>query len=487
MDDLAQAQAVEYRRKWHVMATVGTGILIATLDGSIVNVALPTLVREFNSNFPTVQWVVLAYLLTLATLMLSVGRLGDMVGKKGLYGTGFAIFTVGSACCGWAPSISWLIAFRVLQAIGATMMTSLGMAIVTEAFPPSQRGMALGISGSIVSIGTISGPVLGGILIDALSWHWIFFVNLPIGILGIFLVSLFVPKLQPQKDQRFDGLGAILLFLSVLSFLLALTFGQQIGFSEIRILLLFCGWVLFLFLFLIQERIKDQPMIDLRFFKNPRFSIGLISGFGVFIALAGTTILMPFYLENVLGFEPKSVGLLMATVPGLLGIFAPISGFLSDRVGSRPITLLGLLVLLLGYSAVSTLNSKTSILGYVLRFLPIGIGMGIFQSPNNSAIMGSMTSTRLGVASGMLALTRTLGQTTGIALLGAIWASRLHYYQQVGLSVDAQLNSRVVQVTALRDTFIYVVILIFITLLVVLVGALLERNSIKSHQNPSYT
>ncbi len=177
----------------------------------------------------------------------------------------------------------------------------------------------------------------------------------------------------------------------------------------------------------------------------------------------------------------------MATVPGLLGIFAPIAGFLSDRVGSRPITLLGLLVLLLGYSAVSTLNSRTSILGYVLRFLPIGIGMGIFQSPNNSAIMGSVTSTRLGVASGMLALTRTLGQTTGIALLGAIWASRLHYYQYVGLSDGAQLNSGVVQVTALRDTIIYVVILIFITLLVVLGGALRERNSKKSHQNPSYT
>jgi EmrB/QacA subfamily drug resistance transporter len=367
------------------------------------------------------------------------------------------------------------------------MMTSLGMAIVTEAFPSFQRGMALGISGSMVSIGTISGPVLGGILIDSLSWHWIFFVNLPIGIVGLLMVFLFIPRLKPQRGQRFDGIGAILLFLSVLCFLLALTIGQQIGFLEVQILLLFCGWILFLSLFIIQEHIKDQPMIDLRFFQDARFSIGLISGFGVFIALAGTTILMPFYLENVLGFDPRSVGLLMATVPALLGFIAPLSGFLSDRVGSRPITLLGLLVLLLGYTAVSTLNDKTSVTGIILRFLPIGIGMGIFQSPNNSSIMGSVTPTRLGVGSGMLALTRTLGQTTGIALLGAIWASRLGYYGQPGPAGGAGPNSGAAQVMSLRDTFIAVVALIFITLLVVLWGALRERKSMRSSRNPSYT
>jgi len=173
-----QEPSVDYSRKWHVMAAVAMGVFLATIDGSIVNVALPTLTRAFGAEFAVVQWVVLAYLLTVTTLMLSVGRLGDMAGKKPVYASGFVIFTLGSVLCGLSPGVYWLIGFRVLQAIGAAMMMALGMAIVTEAFPPAERGKALGISGSMVSIGIVVGPVLGGLLIGALSWHWIFFVNL---------------------------------------------------------------------------------------------------------------------------------------------------------------------------------------------------------------------------------------------------------------------------------------------------------------------
>ena len=178
--------SIDYSRKWYVMAAVAMGIFLATIDASIVNVALPTLVRELSTEFTLVRWVVLVYLLTVTTLILNMGRLGDMVGKKPVYAAGFIIFTIGSALCGIAPTVYWLIGFRVLQAIGAAMMMALGVAIVTEAFPPSERGRALGLAGSIVSIGIVVGPVLGGLIIDALSWHWIFYVNLPVGILGSF-------------------------------------------------------------------------------------------------------------------------------------------------------------------------------------------------------------------------------------------------------------------------------------------------------------
>ena len=301
------------------------------------------------------------------------------------------------------------------------------------------------------------------------------------------MVLRFVPNLKPQKGQHFDIYGAVFLFLSVLSLLLALTFGQQKGFLNLGILLLFTGWILFLLLFYFIEKTAAQPMIDLALFKNMTFSVGLISGLAVFIAISGTTILMPFYLEDVLGFSPKSVGLLMTTVPGLMGVIAPLSGSLSDRFGSRPMTLAGLLILFFGYCAVSTLNRDTTVMGYVLRFLPIGIGMGMFQSPNNSAIMGSAPSKRLGVASGMLALTRTLGQTTGIALLSALWASRSLYYEQLQVANDMAMNSAFGKIRALQETFVVVVLLFMIIISIVVWSIFRERKLHAANRNTSYT
>ena len=472
-----QQQPVDYSRKWYVMAAVAMGLFLGTIDGSIVNVALPTLVRAFDTQFAVVQWVVLAYLLTITTLMLSVGRLGDMIGKKPLYATGFVVFTLGSVLCGLAPSVYWLIGFRVLQAIGAAMLMALGMAIVTEAFPPSERGRALGISGTMVSVGIVVGPVLGGLLIGALSWHWIFFVNLPVGIVGTWMVIRFVPVLKPAGGQRFDLVGALTLFLCLMALLMALTLGQQVGFAETIVLALFAASLVLLALFLAIERRIRYPMIDLRLFRDRLFNINLVTGFVIFVCMSGTIILMPFYLENVLGYTPRSVGLLLAIVPIALGITAPISGSLSDRFGPRPIIVGGLLMLLLGFSAVSTLSTGTTALGYVLRFLPIGIGIGTFQSPNNSAVMGAVPRSRLGIASGLLSLTRTLGQTTGIAALGALWATRVLRRAGGTLPAGATSAPAAAQVAGLNDTFAIVVILIALALALAIWGLVQERRS----------
>ncbi len=360
----------DFSNKWYVMSAVGMGIFLGTIDGSIVNVALPTLVRVFNTNFPTVQWVVLAYLATVTTLMLSIGRLADMSGKKRIYNSGFIIFTIGSALCGLAPSIIALIAFRVIQGIGAAMIMALGMAIVTEAFPSRERGKALGITGAIVSIGIVAGPTLGGLIISSTSWRWIFLVNLPIGIIGSIMVYRFVPEIKPGRTQRFDILGAAAMFVCMLSFLFALTIGQQIGFSQLQVLALLVSFLVTLILFIFVELRVEQPMVDLRLFKNSQFSGSLISGFLVFIALSGTILLMPFFLENVLGYAPNQVGLLLAVVPISLGVVAPLAGSLSDRVGSRPITVAGLAILLVGFIAVSTLTSETNAFGYIITVSP---------------------------------------------------------------------------------------------------------------------
>ncbi len=470
-------QEQDYSRKWYVMAAVGMGIFLATIDGSIVNVVLPTLVQELSTNFPTVQWVVLAYLLTLTTLTLGVGRLADMRGKKPIYTAGFVVFTLGSVLCGLAPHVYWLIGFRVLQAVGAAMILSLGTAIVTESFPPTERGKALGISGSLVSIGIVVGPTLGGLLIAALSWRWIFFVNLPVGILGTLMARRFVPAVQPPGGQRFDYWGALTLFIGLLSLLLALTWGQRLGFGDSRTLLLFANWALFTVVFVFIEWRSDQPVVDLRLFRNRLFSINLTIGFLTFISISGTVILIPFYLQNALGYDTRQMGMLLALAPIAMGIVAPLSGALSDRFGTRPITVTGLVMLLLGYYAVSSLDSQTSAAGFMLRFLPLGVGMGMFQSPNNSAIMGSAPRERLGIISSILSISRTLGQTTGIAALGAVWASRVFYHAGEVLSGGATEAPVAAQVAGLQDTVWGIAFIIAFALALGLWGLVQERRA----------
>lgn len=464
-------------RKWYVLASVGMGVFLATIDGSIVNISLPTLVSAFRTDFALVQWVVLAYLLTVTTLMLGVGRLADIYGKKPIYTAGFVVFTTGSVLCGLSPTIHALIAFRVLQAVGAAMVMALGMAIVTEAFPATERGRALGISGTIVSVGIAVGPTLGGLIVKNLSWHWIFFVNLPVGVIGTWMVVRYVPAFRPPGGQRFDYLGALTLCVALLSLLVALTLGQRNGFGDASVQLLAGVFAAFLAAFILVELRLEQPMVDLRLFRNGLFSVSLATGFAIFICLAGTLLLMPFYAQNVLGYDPQQTGLLMATVPAALGIVAPLSGSLSDRFGSRPITVAGLAVLAGGFLAVSSLDAGTTTLGYVLRFLPVGLGVGMFQSPNNSAVMGAAPRERLGVASGMLAVTRTMGQTTGIATLGALWAGRVFEYAGGVLPGGATAAPVAAQVSALRDTFVIVSVLIVAALLLSFWGLAEERRT----------
>lgn len=401
------------------------GIFLATIDGSIVNIALPTLTEEFGVPFAAVQWVVLAYLLTWATLSVTLGRLGDMIGKKPIYTSGFAVFTIGSALSGLAPGIYWLVGFRVLQAIGAAMVLSLGIALLTEAFPPSERGKALGVAGSMVSVGIVLGPSLGGFIIESLDWRWIFFVNMPIGVLGTLMAHRFIPPPNPPGGQRFDFVGAGLFFVALITLLLGLSFGQEIGFADPRVVGLIAASATAAVVFLSYERRVEQPMLDLTMFSNSDFSVGLLNGYLVFVALAGMFITAPFFLSNTLGLPTSAVGLTLAASPVMVGIVAPISGRMSDRIGPRPVAAVGLSIIVIGYLLMQTLTENSSAFHVAATMLPIGTGMGIFQSPNNSAIMGAVTPERLGVAGGMLGLNRLIGQITGIAGLSTFWVTRL--------------------------------------------------------------
>jgi EmrB/QacA subfamily drug resistance transporter len=410
--------------KWRVMPGIGLGVLMYTIDTSIVNIALPTLVVDLHADFATVQWVGLSYVLVVTSLVLGAARLGDMFGKKPLYLGGLIVFTISSLLCGLAPSISVLIGARALQGLGAVMISALGAAIIVEVFPTAERGKALGIIGAVVSLGIALGPSIGGVLIGIAGWRSIFLVNIPIGILASFVVNKYVPDSPNNiQQQRFDFWGSLAISVVLVCFSIGMTEGQRYGFTSLLPLGLFVLSAIGLVGFIALENRVNQPMLDFNLFRSQTFSLSLLTGWLVFMALGGSSLLIPFFLQLVIHYPIAHIGLLMAITPIVGGLVSPLAGNLSDRFGTRSIMLIGLILMTIGSLAVSTLDAQMRDLDYILRVIPMGLGWGIFQSPNNGAILGAVPPQRLGIASGLLSLTRTLGQTTGLPLFAAIFAA----------------------------------------------------------------
>jgi EmrB/QacA subfamily drug resistance transporter len=405
------------------MLGIGLGVLMYTIDTSIVNIALPTLVENLRTDFATVQWVGLSYVLVVTSLVLGAARLGDMLGKKPLYLGGLVVFTVSSLLCGLAPSIDVLIGARALQGLGAVMISALGAAIIVEVFPTAERGKALGIIGAVVSLGIALGPSVGGVLIGIAGWRSIFLVNLPIGILASFVVNKYVPNTRKSQPQRFDFWGSVAISLVLVCFSLGMTEGQRYGFTSSLPLGLLLASAIGLVGFIFLETQIAQPMLDLSLFRSQTFSLSLLTGWLIFMTLGGSSFVIPFFLQLVMHYPIAHIGLLMAITPVMGGLVSPLAGNLTDRFGTRSIMLIGIVLMTIGCLAISTLDANIRDLDYLLRVIPLGLGWGMFQSPNNSAILGAVPPQRLGIASGLLSLTRTLGQTTGLPLFAAIFAS----------------------------------------------------------------
>jgi EmrB/QacA subfamily drug resistance transporter len=410
-------------QKWLVMLSVGLGVFMSTLDVGIINVALPTLVQSFQTSFPKAQWAVLGYQLISSSLVLGATRLGDMWNKKYLFLGGLILFSVSSLLCGIAPNIDWFIGFRALQGLGAVFLSGLGLAIITEVFPSSERGRAVGIMGSVVSLGVALGPSVGGLLLGWADWRILFLINVPLGFIASLLVTWVVPPCErkKQQEQRFDLFGAVLALVTLGNFGLGMTFGQSEGFNSGRTLcLLFLAAIAFVS-FLAVEALVEQPLLELPIFRNLRLSVGLLNGWLVFIVLTGGLLITPFFLERVKHYSTAKVGLLLAVSPIVTGLLAPLAGTLSDRFGSRSVSLIGLGLMIGGCLGISTLDTQTTEQDYVLRYLVFGIGQGLFRSPNDSTVMGSLPRERLGIASGLLSLSRTLGVNVGVSVMGAVF------------------------------------------------------------------
>lgn len=403
------------------MLGIGLGLFMGALDMSIINISLPTLMEQLDTQFATIQWVVIGYSLVITSLILGAARMGDMYEKKKLNNWGLFVFTFSSLLCGFSPNVGWLIGFRILQGLGAVLMQALGMAIIVESFPPEERGRALGIMGGIISVGISLGPAIGGIIIGLAGWRWIFLIKVPLGVIALWVSIKFLPVLPSrQADQRFDVIGAFILFVGLGSFALGMTFGQDRGFGNGLVQLLLLVSLAGISVFLIVQKKIRFPMVDLNLFRNIPFSLSLMLGFFTFITLGGVFII-PFYLQLVKHYTPQQIGLIMMVTPVSVALFSTISGTLSDRLGTRGLSVTGLFILSAGCYSISTLTAESGVAGYLLRMVPLGIGLGIFQSPNNSAIMGAAPRERLGLASGLLSLTRGLGQTTGMPVMGAIF------------------------------------------------------------------
>jgi EmrB/QacA subfamily drug resistance transporter len=398
---------------------------MTTLDTSIVNIGLPSIARAFHTPLTgTIEWVIIGYLVVVAGLLLSFGRLSDMVGRTPIWTAGLLLFTIGSGTCGAAPSLALLILARALQGVGSALILTTSTAILTDAVAPEQRGRALGWSAAAISVGFSAGPTVGGLLTEYLSWRWIFYVNLPIGVGTIIATRRLLPR-SPRKasQERFDPIGALLLGLGVASLCLGLSFGARWGWASPR----FLGSVVFSVALLIgavfNERRVADPLIDLGLFRQPQFGSALVSLILSMMAVFAVSFLMPFYFEELRGFSTARSGLLLTPFSLTIAVFSPLAGSLADRHGSRWMAPLGLAIAAAGLALLAQTNATASIGDIAWRLCIAGIGQAFFVSPNIREVMAAAPSTEQGQASGLLATARTTGQALSVSVAGAVFAS----------------------------------------------------------------
>ena len=442
-------------RKWLILSAVSVGTFMATLDGSIVNISLPSLQADFAVPLAAVEWVVVAYLLTLGSLLLPFGRLGELLTFKQVYLAGFALFTVASILCGAAPGPAVLIGFRVVQGVGAAMLQAMGPAIVARTFGPGERGRALGINAISVSIGLSLGPALGGFLTEVGSWRAIFLINAPVGLFAILWAARILPVERAGGRRPFDLRGAALSAAALFALLLALIEGEAWGWSSPAIVGLLAGAAVVGAIFLLVERRADHPMMDLQLFRIRAFAAGNASVVIVFAGLFTATFLMPFLLQGGAGYSPLEAGLLLTPIPIATAAVAPFSGALSDRIGPRLPASVGVATMVGGLFLLTQLPARIEVADLVWRLALIGIGQGLFMSPNTSAVLGSVPRRRLGTASATLAQMRINGQALGIAASGAVVALRLpgHLAELAGLPSPEAVQG-VAFGLAVRDAFV---------------------------------
>lgn len=449
--------------KWSILFTVLIMTFMVTLDGSIVNVALPVMSGELNASMGDIEWVASIYLVVTCATILIFGRLGDMIGKVRIFQIGVILFTIGSLLCSISGTLPLLIGARVVQGLGSAAALANNQGIITESFPPDERGKALGFVSTFVALGSMTGPTLGGMILTVLPWTYIFLINIPVGVLSFLIGLRTLPNKKPAKPGRLDAKGSVLLLLSILLLFGSFTLLQN-GVSLPIIIGIIAGAV-FLVLFIMVEKRMDDPLVPIGIFKNKMFSLNLFTMLTAFIAIGANNIIMPFYLQDARQFSPGMAGLLMTVIPLITAVMGPISGTMSDHIGSELPTMIGLIFTTVGLALMTMLGIDTTIAVIILFLAVIAVGSALFQSPNNSLVMGSVSRDELGLVGSLAGLVRNMGMSVGITAGTSLLYSRMS--DMAGYRVTNYIPGQ-------PDVFLYGLRAVYIMLaVVVFVGALL--------------
>lgn len=453
--------------RW-ALAGLLLSVLLSSLGTSIAHVGLPTLAEVFSASFQEVQWVVLAYLLAVTTLIVGAGRLGDLIGRRRLLLTGISLFTGASVLCGAAPTLWLLIVARAAQGIGAAVMMALTMAFVAEMVPKAKTGSAMGLLGTMSAVGTALGPSLGGALIAGFGWRAIFLVNVPLGLLTLLLAWRHLPldrRGQRAGRARFDHLGTLLLALTLAAYALAMTLGQG-RFGPLNTALLVaaaCG----VGLFARAEATAAAPLVGRAVFRDPVLRAGLATSALVSTVMMATLVVGPFYLSRTLGLGEALAGAVLSVGPLVAAVTGVPAGRIADRFGARRMTAVGLLAMAAGSLVLSVTPSALGVLGYVVPLAVVTAGYAVFQTANNTSVMADVLPDRRGVVSGMLNLSRSLGLVTGASVMGAVFAS-------ASATADVATASAAAVATGTRITFLVAALLV-LAALAIAVGSAYRR------------
>jgi len=443
---MEQTDEKMYKNRMLILVNVVLLTFMATLDSSIVNVALPQMSELLSVSSEAIAWVVTVYLLVVVGTILIFGRLGDIVGKTRIFMYGVLVFTVGSLLCGISQNFMQLIISRGIQALGGAAAMGTNQGIITQVFPVHERGKALGISGTSVALGSMAGPPLGGFIIHSLAWEYIFLTNVPIGIFVYFLGMKILPKSKKPTGEPFDKKGGVLFFVSIASLFLSLILGKNYGYKSPVII---GGFLLFLaafILFLLLESKTEVPLLPLKLFHNSLFSISIFCAFLSFVAISSSSIILPFYLQNTLKYSPAVTGIILMVSPVILAVVAPASGHLSDKIGSEILTFIGLVLTGTGLGLMSTLTEASDLKLLIVYLAVMSVGNGLFQSPNNSLTMSTAPKNMLGISGSVNALIRNLGMISGVSFAVLILYSRMS--DKIGHDVSNYIEGR-------DDVFIY--------------------------------
>ncbi len=475
--------------KWIVLSVTTIGSLMAAIDSTIVILGLPNMMVSLHADLVAMIWVIMAYILVSTIFLLTFGRVADLFGRVRMYNLGFLVFTIGSALCGFASTAGGLIVFRLVQGSGAAMMVVNSVALITEAFPANERGRALGINAITWAAGGVLGPILGGVILAAGDWRWIFFINVPIGLFGAAWGYLALKEMSSRgAGEKFDPLGALLFSGGLTALLIALTLGIQYSWTSPIILGLFIFFIIALAIFLFWEQRAKSPVLDFSLFKQRVYTFSVLTAMMQSLALFAVNFLIVFYLQGVRGYGPLQAAILLIPLPIVTSIVGPLSGILADRIGARIPATVGLLLQAIALFLFTGLTVTTSYLQIALLLALMGIGGGLFYPSNTSAAMNAAPVRRLGVASATLATLRQAGMVTSFALSLAVAAASLprDVMMQLFVGTNVTLGSQITQefIIGMRSAFVVSIVLCLVAAGLSSFRGKEDRKSLAAASNP---